>query len=158
VELQKRREQVQHIHEKVLEARILAARRFEREHGTIIKDIQFTKGALVLARNTAIEKALNKKMKPRYVGPLVIITRNRGGAYVLCELNRSVLDRPVAVFRLVPYFAWTKVELPNDALDTEEERLHTLQNSKSQGDDDENDVEEGSDSSDKEGSSAEDND
>jgi hypothetical protein len=48
--------------------------------------------------------------------------------------------------------------VPNDALDTEEEWLHTLQNSKSQGDDDENDVKEGSDSSDEEGSSAEDND
>jgi len=36
-------------------------------------------------------------MRPRYSGPVVVISRNRGGAYVLCELNGSVFDRPVAV-------------------------------------------------------------
>jgi hypothetical protein len=42
-------------------------------------------------RNTQIKKALNRKMCPQYLGPLIVITRNFGGAYVLCKLNSSVL-------------------------------------------------------------------
>lgn len=55
--------------------------------------------------NTAIEKSLNRKMRPRYLGPLVIISRNRGGAYILAELNGAVFDQPVAQFRVIPYKA-----------------------------------------------------
>lgn len=136
IELQKRRAQVQQLHDRVYQARVLAARRFERDHGNVIKDFQFQRGALVLARNTAIEKALNRKMRPRYVGPLVVIAKNKGGAYLLCELDGSVLDRPVAAFRLIPYFARRAIPLPEDALDTELERLRKMQESRSQGDDD----------------------
>ena len=102
----------------------------------VIKDFQFKCGALVLARNTAIEKALNQKMHAQYIGPLVVIARNRGGAYLLCELDGSVLDRPVAAFRLVPYFACSAIDLPNKALDIEIEQLQEMQESRSQGDDD----------------------
>ena len=58
-------------------------------------------------------------MRPRYIGPLVIIGRNKGGAYIICELNGSVFDRPVAAFRVVPYFARKSIPLPklNDFLD-----------------------------------------
>ena len=54
-------------------------------------------------RNTAIEKSLNKKMKARYLGPYVVVSRNKGGAYIIAELNGAVFDRPVAAFRLLPY-------------------------------------------------------
>ena len=63
----------------------------------------FKKGDLVLSRNTAIEKSLNKKMRARYLGPLIVISRNRGGAYILAEMDGLVLNRPTAAFRLVPY-------------------------------------------------------
>ena len=56
-------------------------------------------------RNTAIEKYLNRKMRPRYLGPLVVVSRNHSGAYIVAELNGAVFDRPVAVFRLIPYLA-----------------------------------------------------
>jgi len=34
----------------------------------VIKDFEFNPGDLVLVRNTAIESALDKKMKARYMG------------------------------------------------------------------------------------------
>ena len=136
IALQKRSEDIQRIHSKVYEARRLAATRFETEHASVIKDFDFTRGDLVLMRNTAIEKSLNRKMRPRYLGPLIVLGRNRGGAYLLCELDGSVLDRPVAAFRVVPYFARKSIPLPDNFMDITPERLKEMAESQSQGDDD----------------------
>jgi hypothetical protein len=135
-QLQKRREDVAILKSKVYEARLEAARRFECEHPTIIKDFDFTKGDLVLVRNTAIEKVLNRKMRPRYIGPYVVLARNRGGAYILCELDGTVLDRPTAAFRVIPYFARERFEVPETILDIDLDRLRTMQAAETQGDDD----------------------
>ena len=96
--LQKRHDQVAKLHSKVYAACVQATICFEQEHANIIKDFNFQPGDLVLARNTAIKKALNHKMRARYLGPLVVISRNQGKAYILAELDGSVLDWPVAAF------------------------------------------------------------
>ncbi|RPD52796.1 hypothetical protein L227DRAFT_514230, partial [Lentinus tigrinus ALCF2SS1-6] len=99
----------------------------------------FKAGRLVLMRNTAIEKSLNRKMRARYLGPYVVVSRNRGGAYIVAELNGAVFDRPVAAFRLIPYLAREDViPLPPDALDTDEERLREMEqfDGPAEGDDD----------------------
>jgi hypothetical protein len=77
-------------------------------------------------RNTQIEKALNHKMRPRYLGPLIVITRNFGGTYVLCELDGSVLHRPIAAFRILPYLAWKSISLPPNFIDIDVEHLEEL--------------------------------
>jgi len=130
ITLQKRREQLSALREKVYEARIQAADRFEKEHSHTIKQFDFRLGDLVLVRNTAIEKALNRKMRPRYLGPLIVISRNRGGAYILAELDGSVFDRPIAAFRVIPYFARRKIDLPplDNLLDISRQRLTELEN------------------------------
>lgn len=86
--------------------------RVESDHAATIKDFDFQRGALVLMRNIAIKKSFNCKMRPRYLGPYVVLSRNRGGAYILYELDGSALDRPVAAFRLLPYLARERIKVP----------------------------------------------
>ena len=68
-------------------------------------------------------------MHARYLGPLVVVSRNKGGAYIICELNGSVFDRPIAAFRVIPYFAQKAIKLPDlsDFLDIPLERLHDME-------------------------------
>ena len=131
VALQKRRAQLQELHDKVHNARLQAAKRFEKDHAASIQDYDFELGDLVLIRNTAIEKALNRKMRARYLGPLIVIARNKGGAYIVSELDGSVLDRPIAAFRVIPYFARTALDIPplDDLLDISAARLAQMKSS-----------------------------
>ncbi|KNZ76762.1 hypothetical protein J132_08835 [Termitomyces sp. J132] len=96
IDLQHRQEDLDCLHSHVLSACCLAA---------ICFNYNFKAGNLVLMRNTRIEVMYNKKMKPCYPGPLVVISHNCGGTYIICELDGSVLHRPIAAFCLVPYFA-----------------------------------------------------
>ena len=110
--------------------------KFEEDHGKTIRDYDFKRGSLVLVRNTAIEKSLNRKMRARYLGPVVVVARNKGGAYILCELDGTVFDRPVAAFRVLPYQARSTIPLPDNFHDITIERLREMEESDSQGDDD----------------------
>ena len=131
IALQKRRSRLYQIHDKVFRARLEAARRFEKEHKVTMKDFDFKLGDLVLVRNTAIEKALNRKMRARYLGPLIVISRNKGGAYIVAELDGSVFDRPIAAFRVIPYFPRKALELPplDKLLDISNARLTQMKES-----------------------------
>ena len=130
IALQKRRTHLAELHEAVHSARLKAAVRFEQEHAASIKDYDFAQGDLVLIRNTAIEKALNRKMRARYLGPCIVISRNKGGAYIIAELDGSVFDRPIAAFRVIPYFAREKLDLPplDSLIDISRQRLIEMEN------------------------------
>jgi hypothetical protein len=73
-------------------------------------------------------------MKPQYLGPLIIISRNRGGAYIVAELDGLVFDRPVAAFRLIPYFARAAIPIPKDLLDVNQQRIRKMELSNYAGD------------------------
>ena len=72
--LQKRQEDLSQLRACMHKQRNKAALRFEKEHQATIHDFDFKAGALILIRNTAIEKSLNRKMRPRYLGPLVVVS------------------------------------------------------------------------------------
>ncbi|SJL18969.1 uncharacterized protein ARMOST_22572 [Armillaria ostoyae] len=82
-----------------------------RQKATIV-DYDFKPGRLVLMRNMRVEDSLDSKMEPRYLGPLVVIRRTKGGSYVLAELDGSIVGGTVAQFRVIPYHARHSVELP----------------------------------------------
>ena len=79
--------------------------------------------------NTAIEKSLNRKTRPCYLGPLVVVSRNKGGAYIICELDGTVFDRPIATFHIIPYHARKSIALPNIALDISTAHLWEMEES-----------------------------
>ena len=127
IALQKRSQDIEELYSKVYDARRKAAHQFERDHERSIHNFDFKRGDLVLLRNTAIEKALNRKMRPRYLGPLIVVSRNFGGAYILCELDGAVFHRPVAAFRLLPYFPRSNIQIPENLLDIDTARLRELE-------------------------------
>src|ERR1700677_4101809 len=88
IALQKRSENIEKLYSKVYHAHLKAAVRFEKSHEKTIRNFDFKQGDLVLMRNTKIKKLLNRKMRPRYLGPLIVVSRNYGGAYILCDLDR----------------------------------------------------------------------
>jgi hypothetical protein len=79
--------------------------------------------------NTQIEKSLNKKMHARYIGPLIVVSHDYGGAYILAELDGTVLHRPIAAFHLYSYFAHKSIPLPPDFIDINETRLQEMEHS-----------------------------
>ena len=87
------------------QSRFKSKEAFEAQFGQRIQRTSFRPGELVLIRNNVLEKtvSISRKVKNRYMGPYRVVRENQGRAYVLEELNGSVLATPVAAFRLIPY-------------------------------------------------------
>ncbi|SJL18320.1 uncharacterized protein ARMOST_21906 [Armillaria ostoyae] len=87
-----------------------------RQNMDTIKEFEFKSGDLVLMRNSQIESSLNTKMKPRYLGPLVVIHRTKVGNYILAELDGAIIRSKIAAFRVVPYLARKSIDLDGEVL------------------------------------------
>lgn len=57
---------------------------------------------------------------------MIVLRRNRGGAYILCELDGATWQARVAAFRLLPYFARHRIVLPENLKDLIDISMSTL--------------------------------
>ena len=126
-QLLRRPQDLEEIKDRISKARFTSAQQFEKEFKNTIKDRVFKPGDLVMVRNTRVEKELNRKTKPRYLGPYAVVRRTKGGAYILAELDGSIWQTRFAAFRVVPYYAREKIEVSIEELtELSKEELENL--------------------------------
>ena len=116
-QLTKRESDIEHAAEVLRQSRLQSKAEFERRYARRIKKSVFQPGDLVLVRNSRIEKELNRKTKPRYLGPFEVVRQTRGGSYVVRELDGSTRSQGVAAFRMLPYYPRDGSGLPRAELD-----------------------------------------
>ena len=75
--LAKHKAHVDAMHVCVSQRKVKVLLRYEKEHKNKIRDYVFQPKDLVLVRNMAVESSLDKKMKPRYLGLMVVVARGR---------------------------------------------------------------------------------
>jgi len=111
-QLQKREEDLATIAAKVLAARKQSVQQFINSHRNAIVNYDFKPGSLVLIRNSAVEMELNRKTKPRFFGPMIVVRRTQHGAYILSELDGAVSKIRYAAFRIIPYYPRSHTSIP----------------------------------------------
>ncbi|KAI5895740.1 uncharacterized protein SCHCODRAFT_02451504, partial [Schizophyllum commune H4-8] len=86
-------------------ARFRSKTQFERRFTKRLRREDYREGELVLLKNSANERRVGADVKiaARYLGPFMIVRKNRGGAYILQELDGTVIAGGVAPRRLLPY-------------------------------------------------------
>jgi ribosomal protein L21E len=127
--LAKHRIHVEQMKKRVDKEKLKRLKAYEHDYKAVIKDYKFQPGDLVLVRNTEIESSLNKKMKERYSGPMIVVAENRGGSYIIAEMTGAVWHTRVAKFRVIPYFARERIDIPEGimkVIDMDEKDLERL--------------------------------
>jgi transposase InsO family protein len=121
LQLERREKDLDKAAETLKKARLQSKERFEKRFETRLVTGSYSPGELVLIRNSTIEKELNRKTKPRYLGPYEVIEQTKGSSYRLSELDGTKLARPVAAFRVIPYIRREDLQYLTYPLEEEEE-------------------------------------
>ena len=99
------------IQESICTSWFASCKGFENHFKNQIHNCDFSTSDLVLVWNLQIKKELNWKMKPCYLGPMVVLCRTTGGLYLLAELDGAILRLWYMAFRLLPYFPHSKLSI-----------------------------------------------
>ena len=104
-QLERRKEDLDQAARTLKKARFKSKEEFEQKFRRRMRREHYKPGNLVLLRNSGEEMKLNRKTKPRYLGPYEVVRRTKGGSYVLKELDGTMLLEGAAAFRLLPYIS-----------------------------------------------------
>jgi transposase InsO family protein len=115
-QLSKLDEDVEKAARTIAKSRFRSKEEFERRYKRRFTQKEFKTGSMVLVRNSKVKDELDRKYKPRYLGPFIVVRRTQGGSYILKELDGTISRRGVAAFRLLPYFSRSGEPIPPDAL------------------------------------------
>ncbi len=44
---------------------------------------------------------------------MIVVSCNKGGTYIICDLDGTLAHTPVAAFRVVPYFTRKSLDIPD---------------------------------------------
>lgn len=103
--LERRPEDLSRAAEALRKARFTSKEEYEWRYRRRLRKEHYKPGELVMVRNTEVETHLNRKSKPRYLGPYEVVRRTKGGSYVLKEMDGTPLREGVAAYRLLPYIS-----------------------------------------------------
>ena len=106
-QLQKRPENIAAAADTLKHNQFKSKEQFEKHFQTRLTQESYPPGTLVLVRNNAIEKSLDRKSKDRYNGPYEVVRRTQGGSYILKELSRDgpISKARIVAFHLIPYIS-----------------------------------------------------
>ena len=79
-----------------------------RDYNGLKAPLRVPPGTLVLVKNNRIEVEHNRKPKPRWLGPYIVILQRGStfqGSYVLADLNGAVMVQRFAAARIRLYYA-----------------------------------------------------
>ena len=102
-QLEKRPSDLQKAATLLTDMRLKSKAQFERRYYRKLFTNTHEPGTLVLVRNSSIEQSLDRKSKPRYLGPVEVVKRSTSGSYIVKELNGALWLHKVAAGRLIPY-------------------------------------------------------
>jgi hypothetical protein len=126
-QLQKCQQDLNNIKEKVLKVRYQSIRNFEQHYCHSIVDYDFKPSTYVLVCNSKVEYELSCKTKPCYLGPMIVVRRTKGGAYILAELDGAVSKLHYAAFHLLPYLLRNETKISvTSIMGLDEEALNSL--------------------------------
>ncbi|RDB24438.1 Pro-Pol polyprotein [Hypsizygus marmoreus] len=101
--LQMRPAELTRVRADLLKSRHAHVCQYIRDHARSFRDFNFPRGTLVLVRNSTIEASNDRKSKPRYFGPMIVVRRLPTGSYALAEIDGTLSKLRFAAFRVVPY-------------------------------------------------------
>jgi hypothetical protein len=104
-QLQKQPEDLDTIWDRVIKARFTSICQFKKKYANTIPTYQFAPSDLILVCNSCLEASLDRKTKPQWIGPMVIVQQTTHRAYLLAEIDGAISKLRFAAFRVIPYYA-----------------------------------------------------